>query len=103
RMRQLLLVLDRQLLAARVKLRDLRRGERQRRGGLDGRRNPRMRLRLRGHLARADEYRDVVFLKTKLSPLDAARKVAAARASSSERPRRDIRRRAPRTVPAGAC
>ncbi|HZR09952.1 MAG TPA: AAA domain-containing protein, partial [Myxococcales bacterium] len=27
--------------------------------------------------ARADEYRDVVFLKTKLSPLDAARKVAA--------------------------
>jgi len=27
--------------------------------------------------ARADEYREVVFLKTKLSPLDAARKVAA--------------------------
>src|SRR5205823_8510461 len=27
--------------------------------------------------ARADEYRDVVFLKTKLSPLDAARKIAA--------------------------
>src|SRR5438445_8338441 len=27
--------------------------------------------------ARADEYRDVVFLKTKLSPMDAARKVAA--------------------------
>src|SRR2546430_1010816 len=27
--------------------------------------------------ARADEYRDVVFLKTKLSPIEAARKVAA--------------------------
>ncbi len=33
--------------------------------------------------ARADEYRDVVFLKTKLSPLDAARKVAAEAQSHS--------------------
>jgi very-short-patch-repair endonuclease len=31
--------------------------------------------------ARADEYRDVVFLKTKLSPMEAARKVAAEAAS----------------------